>query len=871
MTTKNYGTGVSGYRDAEGRAWETTIYQASKPVLDAELNLIQDSEQEAEVRLRRRSIPSGWIAEDFLDSSDSTVGIFAGTSATANELRIPQDLRAHVNGWMVRVGNTNADGAGINILDLGVSPSGAGVKRTDLVILEVWRRLLSPTPSTDGKSQTGLIWWYGNVKIHANDDLTLNFADDIEDVIVGAETTKRVQIQYRLRVIQGVDLFAYPYGIDDPTVVAHTVPASAVAPDGVATAYNYTSQSSAGDPGLWRGGDGNPANGMGTVDGYMYAIPLMAVFRRNDTAFDRVNNHNGGVASPGPSDRPDDLFYDILDEGDIEDLRFGVSPSGWDFQEILQKNFNWLLDNNIRAEITSTSIGGGVHGNTHLWADEIGVSNANGGTPPLTGDTAGAEFIGEFDAVRRRFSDRANHETVWVKYTPGVAWAPGDTVVLNPTNLAIYPYPGFSWASYAPAGVRIVDVLDLWWDSPSGQIGWDTGNALTNQSLLTISGLGEVPMGAITLSFTAPTPPSLVQGTTDDLYILVEIAYPPGVGLTKTATEDFGPESFSINNPGQLPASSPILYDQDVATNIYATWREAELTYLTLSHSITVYGAVAPAPANTIFMPERVIAVSSITVNAAPDPGPWTLSSDGYTITGATFSPGDTLVITYTSVRPYPQNDEQVTVYYNARAPQPLRDGTLPTSVEVTPRHIPSSLWTLVCGSGSQDEAFPFPSQYVQQPGVYPSSGGTFSGDHELDGGNEIVLNDWNADVGFIQLPTFVGYAPNPQEAVFDRLGGDIDIEGRSYYKSVPSGYLPSAFAQNFKSGKRHRTLLPMVVELSADSTIGRKGQLFLAVIGAWHPFSEQNFVAYDTNLADNYTSMSLYRIKGNLLNRRSA
>ena len=85
----------------------------------------------------------------------------------------------------------------------------------------------------------------------------------------------------------------------------------------VATLFPYTSQSAAGDPGLWRAGDGVPTNTLGTVDGYMYALPLMAVVRRNTAAFDRNSNHNGGVASPGPSDRPDGLFYDIVDARDI--------------------------------------------------------------------------------------------------------------------------------------------------------------------------------------------------------------------------------------------------------------------------------------------------------------------------------------------------------------------------------------------------------------------------------------------------------------------------------------------------------------------------------------------------------------------------
>lgn len=874
MATKDYGSLVSGYRDPEGRNWESTIFQASKPVLDAELNLTQDVEQDTQARLRLRSLPSGWLSDDYLNNSDSTIGIFTGSS-TADELAMPQDMRAHVNGWLIRVGNTNANGS--NALDLGASPSGAGAKRTDLVILEVWRRLLSPAPSTDGKSHGANIWWYGNVKIRSADDATFNFTDDIEDVGVGSETTKRVQVQYRLRVIQGVDLTTYPYGIDDPTVVANSVPAAAAAPDGVGTLFTYTNQSSAGDPGLWRAGDGNPANTLGTVDGYMYAIPFAAVFRRNDTAFDRISNHNGGVASPGPSDRPDGLFYDIIDQADLIDLRFGVDPIGWNFREVMEKNFNWLMDNVIRTEFTTTTIGGGVVGNTHLWADEIGVSNANGGTPPTTGDTAGAEFIGEFDAVRRRFSDRATHETLWLEIPPpGATWGATASVTIDPTALPVWPYGSFNWAAYAPANAQIVDILDMWWNSSSGIIGWDSGTAGDLFEVLT-EGLRAVPMGSLTL--TIGYVPASIQGTTDPLFVKLEVAYPTGVGLSKTPVEDFGASSFSVNNPAQLPAGSPIYYASDYDTNIYPTWREVEITYLTVSHTLSCAAPTPTSlllPADTLPMPERVAAISNFTVNAGPDiSGTLTISSDGYFVTngGGAWSPGDALSMTYTSIRPYPQNDEQITIYYYARAPQTLRESaTLPSPITLIPRYISPELYTLITGSGSQDEGFPWPSQYVQQPGVYPSSGGTYNGDHEMNSGSEVVLDDWNADTGFLKLPALVGYVPNPQEAIFQRLGGDIDAEGRSFYKDVPgSAYLPSAFAKNLKGTKRHRTLLPMVVELAADSTIGRQGQLFLAVLGAWHPFSNVNSIAFDTTLADNYSSMSLYRIKGNLLNRRSA
>jgi hypothetical protein len=862
VSVKNLGAGISGYLDPESRGWETTVWQAGKPVLDKELNLAQDSGQDAALRLRRQSLPSGWRSSDFLDTSDATDGFFTA-AATANDILISQDLQACVNGWLIWVANTNSNTE--NLLNLGAGPAGAGAKRTDIVVLEVWRKLLSASPSTDGKSGSGRIWWRGNVKIDPADDLTLNFADDILDGAVASETTKRVQIQYRLRVVTGVDLFAYPFGIDDPAVVAYSVPPNAATPDGAVTAFAYTNQSADGDPGLWRAGDGNPANTLGTVDGYMYAIPLLAVFRRNTTAFARNSNHNGGVASPGPSDRPDGLFYDIIVARDVQDLRLGVSPSGWNYQEILQRNFNWLLDNTVKTEIVQTLIGGGVHGNTHLWADEIGITNAHGGDGTTTGDTPGAEFIGEFDAVRRRFSDRSIIETFVVECNPaGATWVNNEVVTVDPTSLPVYPYAAFNWVVYTPGAVAFLDMTRAMF--------LGSGGAKTKATLgfdANLTGLGAVPVASLSLDIgTVP------GGVTDEpLYLTIAVMYPPGAGLAKTPTSDYAGASISVNNPGAMPAGAPVLYNAILDSAFDYPHRELFLTYQTVNQTISFSWGTGFD--DVIHFPERVESISAIVINAVPYVGAIVISDDGYsaTLDPASFTTGEATV-TFKAVRPFPQNDEQVTVYYEARAPQTTRDGVLSTSISVTPRHISQTLYTLTVGSGSQDEAYPFPFQYVQQPGVYPTSGGTFQGDHRFEGSGEILLENLTVNTGYLQLPAIVGYVPNPQEAVFDRLGGDIDAENRSYFKSV-SGltYIPNAYAQPLKIGsKTRRTLLPMLAELQADNSFGKKGQLVMLVFGGYYETdsgeSWQNAISFDTNLALNTTSVSVYKIKGNLLNR---
>jgi hypothetical protein len=852
MVTKNYGTGVSGYLDPEGRSWETGVYSASKPVLDKELNLTQDVVQNEIRRLGKRSFPSGWLTSEYLDTSDMTSGIFTA-SATANELEIPQDLYAAINGWLVRVGYTNAAGGSKNVLDLGAGPSGAGAKRTDIVVLEVWRKLLSASPDTDGKSPAGRIWWFGNTKIDPADDLTLNFADDILDSSLGSESTKRVQIQYRLRVIQGVDLFAYPHGIDDPTVVAHSVPVSAAAPDGVATTWTYANQSAVGDPGLWRAGDGVPTNTLDTVDGYMYAIPLMAVIRRNDAAFDRNSNHNGGVASPGPSDRPDGLFNDILDSRDIIDLRLGVAPEGWNYREVTEKNIQFLLDNKIRTEIVRTAIGGGMDGNTVMWADEVGVLPGDGTT---TGDTPGAEFIGQFDAVRRRFSDRVIHETVVLAYTPaGATWVNNEVITIDPTALPVYPYAAFNWASRAPSDISIVDIYDGKFTGAVGQA--SLGNYVA-------TGLSAVPQGSIALDI--GTVPGGV--TNETLYLYVEIAYPVGQGITKTPTADYGTSSFSINNPGSLPAD----YDSDEYANVYWANREVELAYRTTQVTFTF---TSDGAQDTISMPERVASLDNVRINGTPYGGAVSIDPTGYIITdGASSafgsSPGDTVLVEYRAVRPYPQNGEQVTVYYETRAPQTVRDASLGASLTVIPRYIAPYVYVLTAGSGAQTEAYPFPYQYVQAGGVYPGSGGTFSGDHELEGSSTIYTANFSSDTGFVKLDTKIPMVPSPEKLTFNRVGGDVDIEGRSYYKSVPGGeYAPNSFAQPLSDPKKHKVLQPIIAELSADETYGPKGELVLVLISRWASFDDENSVKFLSTLVDNTTTASIYRIKGNLLNNR--
>lgn len=862
MTTKYYGPATSGYLNPDTRNWETTVFEAGKPVLDKELNLGQDILDGFAQGALRRALPSGWISDDFVSSSDFTSAIFVPV-ATANTFQIPQALKAHVNGWLLTLSNTGINT--INQLTVPAAPAGAGAMRTDIVILEVWRRLISASPSTVGKSATARIWLYGNVKTSPADDVALNLADDLLDANVASETTKRVQIQYRLRVVSGVDIFAHPYGIDDPTVVANSVPASAGSPDGAATLFTYANQVASGDAGLWIAGDGNPANTIGSVDGYMYAIPLMGIFRRNSTAFDKNTNQNGAGAFAGSSGRPDGLFYDIINARDIVDLRYGVSPVGWNYSEVLEKNVNYLFDDVLRTEWELTPNGAGTRGHTVLWADEIGVLPGDSVT---TGDTPGAAFVGQFDNTRRKFSARPTYEILTVKVpVPGGGWA-SSTFSINFTSIAVYPYTAINWASFAPGTALAQDIVGATFIGGSGKKTFDAMPHVTS-----VTNLGAFPLASITMTMDSLGGLGL---TNEDLYVDLLVCYPPGAGLSQTATGTYGSSSFSINNPGSLPAGAPVSYSALANTAIDATHREVTLQYVTGNVSVTMAADTVRTNATTFRMPERVNTIVSVLRNASPIVGSTTISSDGKTITLNNTSdktnPGDVLVVTYTALRPLPQNGEQLTIWYESRAPQTVRDAILGTSLTLVPKYLPSYLYVLTCGAGSQDEGYPFPYAYVQTGGIYPGSGGSFTGEHELSARAATSISDFSASTGFMRLPVYVPFVPNPESLTFTRSSpGDIDVENRSFFKTVPGGsYMPNAYSQDLSDPAKHKVVYPFLAELSASSTLGVKGQLVLVLLTRWALFDETNAVFFDADLTQSTTSASVFRIKGNLLNRKA-
>jgi hypothetical protein len=401
--------------------------------------------------------------------------------------------------------------------------------------------------------------------------------------------------------------------------------------------------------------------------------------------------------------------------------------------------------------------------------------------------------------------------------------------------------------------------------------------------------LGELPIVSVTIEISAAV---VALGLTDEtLYVDVLVAYPPGLGLTKTPVADFGAKSFMVNNPAQLPAIAPISCDAtqlvlDVPSGITYlnnspltafdyTHRETRLTYKTSSLTV-LFSSYTTGLSNLIPLFERALSVSAVAKGPFGGPyvpvgNPFTLSADGRQITVAAPDipgPGDFWQITYVAVRPLPQNAEELTIFFQARAPQTARTAILGLSKSFIPRYIPKTLQVITAGSGSPDEGYPFPQAYVQTGGIFPSSIGTYTGEHELQSGAPISTATFNATTGLLAIPTYINYTPDPESVTFLRALTDIDAENRSFFKSVPVGYQPNAFGQDLSDLKRHKVVLPFIAELAVDSLLGVAGQLVLVLLIRWAKTDETNGVFFDTDPTVNTTSASVFRLRNNLLNR---
>ena len=298
-TITGQGGNVSRVLSASEYQFTDVVYQKRRPPLDAEITLTGGVAADRSKRVTKLTVPaSGW-----LDDGSQSRAVFQTDPTHSNKFAFgypDRPVYAVVDGEVIPVAGTDITSPGDNLNWIKLPPPGAVDARVDVVFLETWRALVSPNPSTTNKPSATTLHRYGNV-LYGN--AGSNPADDIKDTSIGIETTKRVQLQYRIRVVSltKLSLQNNPDGMLNANVLAQ---ANQTNP--VAGKLYYMSPS---DHGLWLAGWSGAApasnvlaagvtadpdtNGTGTVDGWVKSIPLCAVFRRGTSAYDATGDGKG--------------------------------------------------------------------------------------------------------------------------------------------------------------------------------------------------------------------------------------------------------------------------------------------------------------------------------------------------------------------------------------------------------------------------------------------------------------------------------------------------------------------------------------------------------------------------------------------------
>lgn len=192
------------------------------------------------------------------------------------------------------------------------------------------------------------------------------------------ETTKRVQIQYRIRVISGADPSSNPEAGLSSTVYG-------LGPNTTAK-FSYENMGPInGDYGLWR------AKCENTVDGYCYAIPMFFVARRNSGTYNAATNPNGSNQRNTAFIRPDLLTATEVVDSDVLDVRRRITiPSTG---ELLSSTFDSLSKNDLKTVMGRLSDGGDRYGTELLHIDRVSGSGSEGGTEIDTDLTGAVEGL----------------------------------------------------------------------------------------------------------------------------------------------------------------------------------------------------------------------------------------------------------------------------------------------------------------------------------------------------------------------------------------------------------------------------------------------------------------------------------------------
>ena len=814
-----------------------------------------------------------------------------GANADATGINFAAAVNNPVNGLFPAYATANAHSSSIVQITAGAGGlvgNGVTLARFEAVLGSI---VLSGPNLTGGanslnKPTQDTIYRHGNVESPSGVDL----ADNLVDPALNVESTQRVQVQYRLRVygdvLLGVSPKTQPDGFSNTAVLAQGtqvapvasypfVPAdnTTVAASSDATAYGFL------DNGLYIAGDGSSAaaTALGTADGFVYAIPVCFVFRRNDASltggFSPDGNANGGITVTHlgftnthldtsaataiialKSDRPDGLFHDVIDASDILDLRRHVTPPGYDFASELKAQTQSLLDaTNHTWQVDASDMGtigsgSGGQSTTPMVCDEIArVTDPSSG---IVGDR-----VRGFDHIARRFASQPVVERVIFEVMPnagpyptgftvvqsGAGWCEGDTIAidftaLDPSSLQDWTAGGgaVTVSGNWPVDTRVTDVLTSYHDDGHSTVPVDQ----------TVQFSSVTGVGTTTVTMTLDYNPQVVDvgggtvlvdvnagviGSQRRVFLELEVTYPTGAGLTRTPIAPLTPSASSGYSPydgGAIveydPSQRPIEMDPTWVPQpkFRVPYREVLLDQKTQIVSDTLVTRTT----TLVYPPRRIQTLTGLTVGGIP-PVSATLGSSEREITIAPVSGQVPLPVVYVPQDPISDmgTGYRLDVYYRTTAPQTcgVQTGVVPTNLlpqglVLEPLAVSNHLWTAQTGAGSTELSFPYAAPLDPIPTPNVSMG--FPQEWYFAASSTVSVSDFSADTGSLTLHSMVPMDGSNLVTLGSSVAGRgtaTDAEFRAFYDYANyQGYKPTAMTQPLSGAVRHKTFTTMLARV---------------------------------------------------------
>jgi hypothetical protein len=289
------------------------------------------------------------------------------------------------------------------------------------------------------------------------------------------------QVRHRLRVSEGVNPDTYQFGMNDPAVLAQGSKNTPVA------GYVFRSGTKASsadpgqrDPGLWIAGAGDSTSktALGTIDGYVYAIPVALVFRRSQGQWTHTNQ-NGSRTSAGAgtwatndSDRPDGFFHDKVERDDIVLLAPASISGKTDLKRVLDESFDRLLRGKLNTRHGYLRYDAQYEENNYDSAAEgpAGAINLSVNAISAGAETHTDQFKDEVpdgslplaapDGFRRTFGSQPETQPVGFSFNLNSSvWLPANFVTSNGSILTFKAIG----QSFGDTGATIAEPPVMWW------------------------------------------------------------------------------------------------------------------------------------------------------------------------------------------------------------------------------------------------------------------------------------------------------------------------------------------------------------------------------------------------------------------------